>query len=115
MPAPVLTASAKIMCPHGGQVTLIPKQMKVLANGSPVLCLGDVAGSPIVGCTLPPTPATVPCTVVATEIPVPKVGMNPQVMVNGKPVLLQGLQGLTNSVPPGPFIVAFPGQTKVMA
>ena len=115
MPAPILTSSARIMCAHGGQVQLIPKQFKVLVGGSPAMCLGDIMGSPIAGCAQPPTPATVPCTAVASEIPIPMVGMSPTVMVMGKPVLLAGINGVTSGVPPSPLIVAFPGQTKAMA
>jgi len=115
MPSPVLTTSARIMCAHGGQVQLIPKQMKVLAGGAPVMCLGDLMGSPIVGCAQPPTPVTVPCTAVVSEIPIPMVGMSPKVLVGGKPVLLAGINGITSGVPPSPLIVAFPGQVKVMA
>jgi hypothetical protein len=113
MPAPVLTTAARIMCAHGGQVQLIPKQMKVLAGGAPVLRVGDLEGAPIAGCAQPPTPTTVPCTLVATTIPVPFVGMNPRVLAAGAPVLLQGIQGLTNGVPPAPIIVAFAGQATV--
>ena len=115
MPAPIVTAAAKIMCAHGGQVTLIPKQVKVLAGGMPVLCVGDLVGSPIVGCAQPPTPATAPCLVVASEIPIPMVGMSPRVLVNGRPVLLAGINGVTSGVPPSPLIVAFPGQLKALA
>ena len=115
MPAPILTTAAKIMCAHGGQVTLIPKQMKVLAGGQPVLCVGDLVGAPIVGCAQPPTPATAPCLAVVSEIPIPMVGMNPQVMVMGKPVLLAGITGVTSGVPPSPLIVSFPGQVKAQA
>jgi hypothetical protein len=115
MPAPIVTSAAKIMCAHGGQVTLIPKQVKVLAGGQPVLCVGDLVGSPIVGCAQPPTPATAPCLVVASEIPIPMVGMSPKVLVNGKPVLLAGINGVTSGVPPSPLIVAFPGQMTVLA
>jgi len=115
MPMPILNASAKIMCAHGGQVTLIPKQFTVLVGGAPAMCVGDIMGSPIVGCAQPPTPATAPCLVVASEIPIPMSGMNPQVMVGGKPVLLAGINGITSGVPPSPLIVAYPGQTQVMA
>lgn len=115
MPAPIVTSAAKIMCAHGGQVTLIPKQVKVLAGGQPVLCVGDLAGAPIVGCAQPTTSVTVQCTAVASEIPIPMVGMSPKVMVNGKPVLLAGINGVTTGVPPSPLIVAFPGQTKALA
>jgi hypothetical protein len=115
MPVPLLTSAAKIMCAHGGQVTLIPKQFKVLAGGTPVMCLGDIVGSPIVGCAQPPTPLTVPCLTVVSEIPIPMVGMNPRVLVMGKPVLLAGINGITSGVPPSPLIVTFPGQVKVLA
>ncbi len=115
MPSPIVTTAAKIMCAHGGQVTLIPKQFKVLAGGQPVMCVGDLVGSPIVGCAQPPTPVTVPCLAVASEIPIPMVGMNPMVFVQGKPVLLAGINGVTTGVPPSPLIVVFPGQVKVLA
>jgi hypothetical protein len=114
MPAPIITSAAKIMCAHGGQVTLIPKQFKVLAGGQPVMCVGDLVGSPIVGCAQPPTPATAPCLVVASEIPIPMVGMSPKVLVMGKPALLAGINGITSGVPPSPLIVTFPGQVKVL-
>jgi hypothetical protein len=114
MASPIVNVKAKIMCAHGGQVTLIPKQMKVLAGGAPVLCLGDLVGSPIIGCAQPPTPATAPCLAVASEIPIPMVGMNPQILVGGKPVLLAGINGITTGVPPSPLTVAFPGQTTVL-
>ena len=114
MPSPIINTGAKIMCAHGGQVTLIPKQFTVLVGGAPAMRVGDIMGSPIVGCAQPPTPATAPCLVVASEIPIPMVGMSPKVMVMGKPVLLAGINGITSGVPPSPLIVTFPGQTKVM-
>jgi hypothetical protein len=114
MASPIVNANAKIMCAHGGQVTMLPKQMTVLAGGSPVFRVGDLVGSPIVGCAQPPTPATAPCLAVASEIPIPMVGMNPQILVGGKPVLLAGINGVTTGVPPSPLLVAFPGQTTVL-
>jgi len=36
------------MCAHGGQVTLIFKQVKVLAGGQPVLCVGADGGTPFI-------------------------------------------------------------------
>ncbi len=115
MPLPVLTSAARIMCAHGGQVTLIPKQVKVVAGGAPVMCVGDIVGSPIVGCAQPTTPSTVTCTAVVSEIPIPGSGMSPKVLVNGKPVMLGAINGVTNGVPPSALIVAFPGQTKALA
>jgi hypothetical protein len=115
VPSPILTSAAKIMCAHGGQVTLIPKQVKVLVGGQPAMCVGDIVGSPIAGCGQPTTAVTVQCLVVASEIPIPMVGMSPKVLVGGKPVLLAGINGITSGVPPSPLIVAFPGQTTVLA
>jgi hypothetical protein len=115
MPMPIVNSAAKIMCAHGGQVTIIPKQMKVLVGGQPALCVGDLVGSPIVGCGQPTTAVTVQCLVVASEIPIPMVGMSPRVLVGGKPVMLAGINGVTSGVPPSPLIVAFPGQTTAMA
>jgi hypothetical protein len=115
MPAPIINTNAKIMCAHGGQVTLIPKQMKVLVGGAPAMCVGDLVGSPITGCAQLTTAVTVQCLVVASEIPIPMVGMNPKVLIGGKPVLLAGINGVTSGVPPSPLIVAFPGQTKALA
>jgi hypothetical protein len=114
MPSPIINTGAKIMCVHGGQVTLIPKQLKVLVGGMPAMCVGDLVGSPIVGCAQPPTPATAPCLVVASEIPIPMVGMNPKILVGGKPVLLAGINGITSGIPPSSLIVAYPGQTTVL-
>ncbi len=37
MPAPILNASATIMCPHGGQATTVPSNPTVLIGGAPVL------------------------------------------------------------------------------
>jgi hypothetical protein len=115
VPAPVLNAEAKLICAHGGQVIVIPKQVTVLAGGAPVLRVGDLVGSPILGCTLPPTPVTSPCINIVTEIPIPEVGMSPLVMAAGEPVLLVGITGITDSIPPGTFQVVFPGQETVMA
>jgi uncharacterized Zn-binding protein involved in type VI secretion len=111
----VLNAEAIIMCDHGGQVTLIPKQTSVLVGGAPALRLGDVMGSPIVGCALPPTPVTVPCTVVVSEIPIPGVGASLTGMCGGQPLLLEGLTGITDSVPPATIMVVDAGQETVTA
>lgn len=91
---------------------MIPRQMKVLAGGAPVLRVSDVAGAPIVGCPVPPTPATVPCTLVAAVMP---GSWASTVLAAGEPVLLQTLVALTNGVPPGPVVVVQPGQTSVQA
>jgi hypothetical protein len=99
-------------CAHGGQVKPIPSQTKVLIGGSPVLCVPDLLGAPIVGCALPPTPATKPCTTVAVTMP---GSWSLKVTVGGRPAYLSTLIGLTDGVPPSPVIVAFPGQVIAQA
>lgn len=107
---PLLTSAATIMCAHGGRVTIIPRQFKVLAGGSPVVCVPDLMGASIVGCVQPPTPATKPCTTVAAVFP---GSWSLNVLVDGKPAYLQTLTGLTDGIPPSPLTVISPGQVEV--
>ena len=108
---PVVTSNATIMCVHGGQVTLIPKQTQVMIQGGAVLCDGDLVGAPIIGCAQPPSPGTKPCTVVST-LP---GSTSLKVLVAGRPAYVATLQGITDGVPPGTLIVANPGQASVQA
>jgi hypothetical protein len=108
----IVTTNATIMCSHGGQVTLIPKQAQTTIQGGSVLCEGDLSGAPIVGCLQPPSPGTKPCTMVVSTLPGSSA---PTVMVLGRPVLLETLSGLTDGVPPGSIMVASPGQATVQA
>jgi hypothetical protein len=105
---PVVTSNAVIMCAHGGQVTLIPKQTQVTIQGGPVLCEPDLVGAPIVGCAQPPSPSTKPCTMVVSTLP---GSSSMKVMVGGRPAYVSTLNGITDGVPPGALIVASPGQT----
>jgi hypothetical protein len=109
---PIVTANATIMCAHGGQVMIIPKQAQVTIQGGSVLCEGDLSGAPIVGCAQPPSPGTKPCTAVISTLP---GSANPKVLVLGRPALLATLTGMTDGVPPGVIMVANPGQMTVQA
>lgn len=109
---PVVTSNAVIMCVHGGQVTLIPKQTQVTIQGGAVLCEPDLVGCPIVGCAQPPSPGTKPCTMVVSTLP---GSTSLKVMVGGRPAYIATLSGLTDGVPPGALIVSYPGQTIVQA
>lgn len=107
---PVLTTNAVLMCPHGGQVKLIPRQLQVFAQGAPILRLVDLIGAPIVGCTQPATPATVPCTVVVSALP---GSTSLTVSIGGIPALVATATAITNGVPPGVATVISPGQVAV--
>jgi len=109
---PIVTTNATIVCAHGGQGMLVPKQTQGQIQGGAILCEGDLSGAPIVGCAQPPTPSTKPCTTVASTLP---GSAAPTVMVAGRPVLLATLSGITDGVPPGTIMVVQPGQTTVQA
>ena len=109
----VLTTNAVITCPHGGKVTLIPKQEVVSIQGGFVLCFGDLVGAPIAGCLQLPTPATKPCTTVLAVLG----AIAPKVLVGGRPVHVQmPMTATTDGVPPGLLLlVTFAGQSLVQA
>ncbi|WP_272477361.1 hypothetical protein [Baekduia alba] len=88
----------------------MPSQAKVLIDGAPVLVVTDLLGAPIVGCPIPPTPATKPCTTVVSVLP---GSWSLKVLVAGKPALVATATGLTDGVPPGTIQVVFPGQVTV--
>src|SRR5690242_3991192 len=105
---PILNSQAVVMCAHGGQVMLIPRQISVLLQGAPAMCEPDLLGAPIVGCALPPTPATKPCTTVVSTLP---GSTSPRVTAGGRPVYLDTLSGVTDGVPPGVVSVVASGTT----
>jgi hypothetical protein len=84
--------------------------VQVLAQGAPVLRLVDLVGAPIVGCLQPPTPTTVPCTLVVSPLP---GSTSLTVTINGIPVLVATATAITNGVPPGVVTVISPGQVAV--
>ena len=108
----VVTTNARIVCAHGGQVTLSPRQATVTIDGGAVLREGDLVGAPIVGCAQPPPGSSQPSTAVVSTQP---GGSSPPVSARGLPVHLDSLSGMTDGVPPGVISVVFAGQTTVQA
>jgi hypothetical protein len=108
----VITTNARIICAHGGQVTLLPRQGTVTIQGAPVLRETDLIGAPIVGCAQPPSVSSKPCTTVVSVLP---GGSAFGVSAVGMPVHLDSLSGVTDGVPPGTVSVLFAGQTTVSA
>ncbi len=105
---PLLNANARLVCAHGGQVTVLPRQSAVLAGGAPVLAAPDLVGAPSVGCAQVPTPAgTKPCTTIVSEMP---GSTSPKVTAGGRPAYVATFSGLTDGVPPGVVQVVAPGQ-----
>lgn len=101
MPGPCFHVGAVALCPHGGQVTTISSNARVLVSGMPVATLSDqymVAGCAF---TVPPGKPQ-PCVRVQWLTPALRC------LVNGQPALLQSSTGLCLSleqIPGGPPIV----------
>jgi hypothetical protein len=55
----LLTTASQVMCPHGGQATLMTSNTQVTADGSPVLLESDV--HIVAGCSFTIGPKYSPC------------------------------------------------------
>ena len=101
MPGFLFHVGATATCPHGGQVSTIPTNTRVLVSGQPVVTLGDTCL--VAGCafTVPPGKPQ-PCVKVQWLVPATRV------LVGGKPAILQASTGICQSpeqIPQGPPIV----------
>jgi len=98
MPSFLFQVGATAICPHGGQVSVVPTNTRVLAGGQPVAVLADQFM--IAGCafTVPPGKPQ-PCMKVQWLVPAARV------MIGGQPAILQTSSGLCQSaeqIPQGP-------------
>lgn len=101
MPGPLFHVGAPAICPHGGQVTVISSNARVLVSGMPVATLADTCV--VAGCafTIPPGKPQ-PCIKVQWLVPAVRV------LINGQPALLQTSTGLCLSaeqIPGGPPVI----------
>lgn len=110
MPGPIYHVGATAICPHGGQVTTVSTNTRVLVNGMPAATMADV--SIVAGCAFQlPGPTPSPCLTVRWLVPATRV------TVMGQPVLLQASANLCQSpaqAPQGPASVTV-NQTRVIA
>jgi len=102
MPGALFHVGASATCPHGGQVTTISTNTRVMVSGQPVATMGDTFT--VAGCafTVPPGKPQ-PCVKVQWITPAARV------VVNGQPAILQTSTGLCLSaeqIPGGPPVVA---------
>jgi uncharacterized Zn-binding protein involved in type VI secretion len=94
----IFQVGASAICPHGGQVSVVPTNARVLVGGQPVAVMADqflVAGCAF---TVPPGKPQ-PCMKVQWLVPAVRVH------VNGQPAILQSSSGLCQSaeqIPQGP-------------
>jgi hypothetical protein len=107
-----VTAEAVIHCAHGGRVALNPSQQWVTVQGIPVVVKNDPERGRIASC---PNygPTLKPC-MVALKV---AQGYSTWIRVDGAPVVLSNLDGLTDGTPPGivHYAVRDPGQTFLAA
>jgi hypothetical protein len=109
MPAPLVQLGATVICPHGGQITDIPSNTRVLAGGTPLASAADtflVAGCAFVN----PAPAPSPC------LRVQWLTTATRVTIGGSAAILQTSSGLClnpASVPQGSPVIAAT-QARVM-
>jgi hypothetical protein len=93
-----LHVGATAMCPHGGQVTTVPGNPRVLVGGQPAATLSDQFL--IAGCAFTlPGPKPSPCMTVRWIMPATRV------LAGGQPVILRTSVGLSLSpeqLPQGP-------------
>lgn len=98
MPGFLATVGSTVICPHGGQVSIISTNTRVLAGGQPVSTSADtflIAGCPF---TIPPSKPQ-PCIKVQWLIQATRV------KVGGQPAILQDSTGMCSSpeqIPQGP-------------
>jgi uncharacterized Zn-binding protein involved in type VI secretion len=108
MPGFLLHVGATAICPHAGQVTIIPSSPRVLVSGQPVATLADT--TLVAGCAFTVLPAKPqPC------IKVQWTAGAEHVLVGGRPALLRTGPGLCLSaeqIPAGaPTVIV--GQVRV--
>ncbi|MDP9190330.1 MAG: hypothetical protein M3P06_01330 [Acidobacteriota bacterium] len=109
MPGPIYHVAASAICPHGGQVTTISSNTRVLISGMQAATVSDT--SMVAGCVFTAGTKPQPCVLVKWLVPAVRV------KVNGQPVLLQTSAGLCQSVeqiPQGPPAI-LTTQTRVVA
>jgi len=108
MPGFLIHVSATANCPHGGQMSIISTNSRVLVSGQPMAILGDTFL--IAGCAFTvPTSKPQPCVKVQWLVPALRV------QVGGQPVILATSTGMCQSaeqIPQGaPIVIAT--QTRV--
>ena len=98
MGSPLFHVGAQAMCPHGGQVSTISSNSRVLVGGQAVATLSDTYL--VSGCSFTlPSGKPQPCVKVQWLVPASRV------QVGGQPVILQSSSGLCLSaeqIPQGP-------------
>lgn len=97
---PIFHVGATAICPHGGQVTTISTNTRVLVNSMPAATMTDTFM--IAGCVFNISGAPHPCVLVQFLVPATRV------TVMGQPVILQtspSLAKAADQAPQGPAVM----------
>jgi uncharacterized Zn-binding protein involved in type VI secretion len=98
VPGTLFQLGSSAICPHGGQVSVVTSNTRVLLNGQPVATMKDTF--PVAGCTFSvPGPKPQPC------VRVQWIAAATRVLVMGSPPITLTATGLALSVegiPGGP-------------
>jgi hypothetical protein len=100
MPGPLFHVGAVAMCPHGGQITTISSDTRVLASGMPVALVIDQFL--VAGCAFTVGVVPQPCVMVQWTAP------TVETLINGQPAVTAASVGLciaANGAPNGPAVV----------
>ncbi len=101
MSSPAVTAGAVLMCPHGGTVTIVTRNARVVAGGAPIATIAD--GFSVANCPFIVASAPLPCVSIAWTTSATRV------LIEGRPPILQTSTGLalgTGGSPGGLAVIA---------
>jgi hypothetical protein len=97
MPGFLLHVGATAICPHGGQISVVSTNTRVLVGGQPVVTLNDTFL--VAGCVFAVGSKPQPCVKAQWLVPAGRV------LINGQPAILQSSTGICQSaeqIPQGP-------------
>lgn len=83
---------ATMMCPHGGQISAVPTNVRVTAGGQPLTVLAD--NFLVAGCPFNVSGAPQPCLRVQWLVPAARL------TIGGQPAILQSSTGLCMAAAP---------------
>jgi hypothetical protein len=109
VPSPILCIGSGVVCPHGGQMDIVPGSPRVAVSGMHVATMADTF--PVIGCGFTVGAKAQPCARVEWLVPATRV------RVIGQPVVTQASVGICQSaelIPQGSPSV-FRAQSRVIA
>ena len=105
MPGLVLHAGAVLTCSHGGQVKIVPAQVRAAVSGTPICTAADKFT--VIGCPGIPASPGVVCTTMTWQ------NVASRVTANGVPVLVQAPPP-AGPVPGGALVAGPPPQVPLV-